>query len=345
MKKFSVLFALAAIFVSCSSVVVPNYIVDYSDAGKEERRLEEERIAAEKEARRKARMEGHYEEGNGYVAKKEITVDREKSIRIVLISDFHSAMFGSNEDTLIQKIKEAKPDLIALTGDIFDFQTKSYRPVQHVQYLIEGIKDVAPFFYVSGNHEFYAYHNEEFNYLITDNGGVVIEGKAQKVSLPLGDVIVAGIPDPFIDLNYEERKKGKDNPEKYLERIENLKIVTETAQKNAAAAGSKILCTILLAHRPEYIEDYKKAGCFDLVLSGHTHGGQWRFGKIVKGMYAPNQGFFPKYVGGLYEFFEDEKPSAMVISRGLSYQKPAFPRIGNSPELVIIDVVPHESRF
>jgi predicted MPP superfamily phosphohydrolase len=65
----------------------------------------------------------------------------------------------------------------------------------------------------------------------------------------------------------------------------------------------------------------------------------------MKGLYAKHQGFFPKYVGGVYEFFDEEKPSAMVVSRGLSYQKLSLPRIGTNPELVVIDVVPHESRF
>lgn len=349
MKKFVVFTLMLALFASCSSVVVPNYIVDYSDKGREERRLEEERIAAEKAEKRKARMQGYSDEGESdvsqYIAKKEIKVDRDKCIRIVQISDFHSAMFGSNEDTLIQKIKDASPDLIVLTGDIFDFETKYARPVEHVRYLIDGIKDIAPFYYVSGNHEFYAYHEEEFNYIITDRGGIVIEGKALALTVPLGKIILAGLPDPFIDLSIEERRKAKDNKEKYLERISALKSETEALKQKMALAGEKVLCTVLLAHRPEYIDDYKKAGCFDLVLSGHTHGGLWKFGKIIKGVYAPNQGFFPKYAGGLYEFFDEEKPSALVISRGLSYQKPAIPRIGNNPELVVIDIVPHESRF
>ena len=348
MKKWFGFFAFFLLFVSCSSVVVPNYIVDYSDKGREERRLEEERLAAEREERKKIRLQEDEESRSSmphYIAKKEFTVDRDKCIRIVQISDFHSSMYGNNEDSLIQKIKDAEPDLIVLTGSIFDFKTSFARPVMNVRYLLEGIKDIAPFYYVSGDTEFYSYHEEEFNHLITDNGGIIIEGNAEVLTVPLGKIIVAGLPDPYIDLSIEERSKGKDNKEKYRERIAAVKTQTEALQKRSEAGGEKVRMTLLLAHRPEYIDDYKAAGCFDLVLSGHTNGGLWRFGNVMKGLYAKHQGFFPKYVGGVYEFFEEEKPSALVISRGLSYQKLTLPRVGTNPELVIIDVVPHESRF
>jgi predicted MPP superfamily phosphohydrolase len=87
---------------------------------------------------------------------------------------------------------------------------------------------------------------------------------------------------------------------------------------------------ILMAHRPENIETYSKYS-FDLVVSGHTHGGQVRIPYIMNGLYAPNQGFFPKYSGGLYH----QKNLTLIISRGLSVN-PKIPRIFNPPELVVI---------
>jgi predicted MPP superfamily phosphohydrolase len=90
------------------------------------------------------------------------------------------------------------------------------------------------------------------------------------------------------------------------------------------------LYKILIAHRPEMIENYKKYS-FDLVLSGHTHGGQVRIPLIINGLYAPGQGVFPKYAGGIYTHGN----LTHVISRGLSVN-PRLPRIFNPPELVII---------
>lgn len=72
-----------------------------------------------------------------------------------------------------------------------------------------------------------------------------------------------------------------------------------------------------------------------MILSGHAHGGQWIIPGILNGFYAPNQGFFPEYAGGLYKF--DKK--IFIVSRGLAkWSTSIIPRIFNPPELVIIDI-------
>ena len=92
--------------------------------------------------------------------------------------------------------------------------------------------------------------------------------------------------------------------------------------------------TILLSHRPEFFELYAAQG-FDLALCGHAHGGQFRIPGILNGLYAPNQGFFPKYAGGEYH----KKRTVMIVSRGLARESTRVPRFYNRPELVIIDIV------
>ncbi len=91
--------------------------------------------------------------------------------------------------------------------------------------------------------------------------------------------------------------------------------------------------TVLLSHRPEFFELYTEYN-FDLVLSGHAHGGQWRIPYILNGLYAPNQGVFPKYAGGEYT----ENNTTMIVSRGLARESTLLPRFYNRPELVIIDL-------
>ena len=91
---------------------------------------------------------------------------------------------------------------------------------------------------------------------------------------------------------------------------------------------------IILSHRPDYFDTYT-AQDYDLALCGHAHGGQWRIPGILNGLYAPNQGLFPKYAGGLYE----EDGTTMIVSRGLARESTRIPRLYNRPELVIIDLV------
>ena len=259
----------------------------------------------------------------------------EKTIRIVQISDFHSGDFGKNEQKLIQKIRSANPDLIMLTGDIFDFEMKAEKPTENVKRLLEGIRTICPFFYVSGNHEYFFYHEDEWSFLVSDYGGTVLKNDAVTAESSAGSVIVAGVSDPMEDLTVSERKKNRDNRRAYEKRL-NATALKAAEEKEA---HGDFLFSVLLAHRPEYIELYKRLG-FDIVLSGHAHGGQWRFPLIAKnGLYAPNQGLFPKWTGGKFVFQrENARQTAFIISRGLSYQHPKLPRILNNPELVIIDV-------
>ena len=89
--------------------------------------------------------------------------------------------------------------------------------------------------------------------------------------------------------------------------------------------------TILLAHRPDFFDEYVKSGS-DLVLSGHAHGGQFRL-PFVGGLYAPGQGFLPEYDSGIYT----EGSTSMIVSRGIGNS--AFPiRFNNRPEIILVEL-------
>ena len=81
---------------------------------------------------------------------------------------------------------------------------------------------------------------------------------------------------------------------------------------------------LLLSHHPEYFDAYIRPLPVELTLSGHAHGGQWRF--FGRGLFAPGQGIFPKYTSGLYD-------GRLLVSRGIGNPHPV-PRINNSPELI-----------
>lgn len=246
-------------------------------------------------------------------------------IRIAHVSDMHSNDYGDKDGLLVRTIRETRPDLIVMTGDIFDIDMGASKTFANVRDFMTGIAGLCPIYYVLGNHEFYA-DEQPFLSAIASYGATVLTDEAVEVSVAGRPLVIAGLADPLLDLTKEQRiNKDEDDKAAYRARIAVL------ARKTTELKETSGCPAVLLAHRPEYIEDYAQYG-FDLIFSGHAHGGQWIIPGHVNGLYAVGQGFFPKYAGGLYTL----GGTNFIVSRGLSYQKPAFPRFGNPPELPLV---------
>ncbi len=233
------------------------------------------------------------------------------SIRIVLITDLHSHIYGENQSKLVSLIEKQKPDIIALAGDIAD----DVVPIEGTKQFLSGIKGMAPIFYVSGNHEYWSNDIKNIKALFKRYNVNVLENNYQNISIRNSNLIICGVEDPEV-IRYENTNSN------YIEEFKN----------SFSELRDKPQYKILLAHRPELIELYKESG-FDLVLSGHAHGGQVRIPFIINGLFAPNQGWFPKYAGGKHQ----HESLVHIVSRGLSYN-PRLPRIFNPPEVVVIEV-------
>lgn len=234
-----------------------------------------------------------------------------EAVRIVLISDLHNHIYGENQIDLVSLIAEQKPDLIALAGDIADDQV----PIDGTEQFLDGIKNLAPIYYVSGNHEFWSDDIANIKAVIRQYGVTVLENSYDSITIKNTPLIIAGVDDPEV-VTYE--KPWFDWEQEMLEAFAGLRDEPEFK--------------ILLAHRPERIQLYKKMD-FDLVLSGHAHGGQVRIPFLLNGLLAPNQGWFPEYAGGLYE----HNSLHHIVSRGVSFN-PHLPRVFNPPEIVVIDL-------
>ena len=230
---------------------------------------------------------------------------------IAHISDLHNTEFGLQQERLLQKLAEAEPDLIAITGDLLD----SYHPdITVAMEFINGAIAIAPIYYVTGNHEsrlpeLYAQLCEQME----SAGVVVLDNKAVTLEYGSSAVTLLGIDDPTFSA---ESDQYEDNEQVISAQLDAL--LDEQSEY-----------TILLSHRPELLDVYHEAG-IDLVLCGHAHGGQIRL-PFIGALLAPNQGFFPEYTAGLYH----QGGTQMVVSRGLGNS--SFPiRINNPPELVVI---------
>jgi predicted MPP superfamily phosphohydrolase len=140
---------------------------------------------------------------------------------------------------------------------------------------------------------------------------------------------LCGVEDPDV---YRIRCDKKADPRGY-KRAKKEKLDVFGRQLEAVKAQTTGHFTVLLSHRPEEFDRYVACG-FDLVLCGHAHGGQWRIPGVLNGLFAPDQGIFPRYAGGRY----DRDGTTMIVSRGLARESTLVPRIFNPPELVIVTI-------
>lgn len=237
----------------------------------------------------------------------------ENAFKIALITDLHGNWYGNGQRNLVKAIDKEKPDVVLFGGDIFDDIIDYEESEETIAILSKKYKC----YYVTGNHEYWS----------KDIDNIINIVKSYDITVLQGDVDTIDINGQLINIC------GVDDPENYvyLDGGETL----ETQIKRIDEKANREYYTLLLSHRPEYYDLYNQYG-FDLVLSGHAHGGQWRIPGILNGLYAPNQGLIPKYAGGVYDY----DGGTLVVSRGLDRQGVKVPRIFNRPELVIIEVSP-----
>ena len=238
--------------------------------------------------------------------------------RIVQVSDLHNAEFGRGNNELLEVIEDCRPDIIVATGDIID---SGRTDTLTAALFVENALKTTPVYYVTGNHEARLLEqggtgkDEYFKLesIMVNAGANVLHGESVSIERGESEIQIIGIDDPeYLRLN----KYAGEN------RI-TLSNIDEFIKED--------IFTVLLSHRPELFEEYAKSGV-NLVIAGHAHGGQFRL-PFVGGLFAPNQGFFPRYDSGLYE----KNNTKMVVSRGLGNS--AVPiRFNNRPEIVVIEL-------
>lgn len=231
-------------------------------------------------------------------------------LRIAQVSDLHAADHGRFQDEIVREVRVRQADMVALTGDLVDIRTKDLGPVLA---LAARLSDVAPTFFVLGNHEADSPVREELLEGLERAGVRILRDEATSIELKGREVTVAGLDDPRVAWADGHRP---EDPATVLERLE------------LDGQGP----TILLAHRPELLDRYAGHGA-DLVLSGHAHGGQVRL-PLIGPLLAPHQGWFPELTEGVHTRGE----TSMVISRGLGNSVVGV-RVNNPRELVIVDLV------
>ncbi|NMB03832.1 MAG: metallophosphoesterase [Tissierellia bacterium] len=231
-----------------------------------------------------------------------ITINTKKivnSLRLCILSDTHSSNFGHKQQDLIKLIRQARPDMILMPGDIYD----DIRDNQATDELLPQLPAIAPVFYSSGNHDIQSDRYSAIPNQLAEYGIEFMDGKTRAVRLKDQTIVLSGIIDPARSMSLFRRQ------------LSGLPVTSDYH--------------IVMSHRPQFVEHYANSGA-DLVVSGHAHGGQWRL--FGRGVFAPEQGVFPKFTRGLYPLGKTQ----LVVSPGL--MRNHLPRFFNRPTIVVIDI-------
>lgn len=262
-------------------------------------------------------------DGNRFVTR-EYTVKTDKvdkEYKFALLADLHNRSYGKDNAKLHEAVDSIKPDIVLAAGDML-----TAKPGKSFETALSFMKQAAkkyPVYYGIGNHEYrmklyredYGDAFEKYTGALTEAGIHVLDN----ASVIADDLAVTGVS---IDRKFYKRFKKTVMDNKYL---------TDTI-----GHVSQDKYHILLAHNPEYFDEYAEWGP-DLVVSGHVHGGIMRL-PFLGGVISPKLVLFPKYDGGLFS----KKATTMILSRGLGMHTLPV-RIFNPGELVVIHLLPCKS--
>jgi len=233
--------------------------------------------------------------------------------KIAILSDVHNKAFD------LTVLENEKVDLILIPGDIcsehlseeaWEHADKDKRSIiwkspDIALNLFQELPNIAPTFYSIGNHE--SRWNEFDKKIVRESGTILLDNEYYRFK----DMMIGGISSIP-----KELKENSDNT--YINIMEGI------IGKMKKEEGKKIL----LLHEPQLYDKYRlQEQPVDLVVSGHAHGGQWRF--FGHGVFAPGQGIFPRYTKGFYN-------GNLLVSAGMTNTAP-IPRFFNPTEIVIVE--------
>ena len=235
--------------------------------------------------------------------------------RIVFLSDFHEAKEGALNDAIISAVKEARPDVVLLGGDMINGRDE-YDDMEPAISLINNLAEIYPVYYSYGNHERKIIKN------IYGNGSV------WEQYLSALDKRVRFLVNCHEEVLDNLDVYGIDIPLSYYKRIKYPKLTGDKLTKVLGQRDSSKY-TILLGHTPDFVKGYSEWGA-ELVLAGHYHGGLVRL-PVLGGMISPRLHPFPKYDYGLYK----KDDTQMIVTNGIGQHSIKI-RFNNKSEIVVV---------
>lgn len=235
--------------------------------------------------------------------------------RIVQLSDLHNKVFGGDNSPLLKPIAAEKPDVIVMTGDMISHGAPN---TDKFLELVKHMTEIAPVYYVNGNHELSDLDGGEFLRIadiLAGYGAVCLDNDFADISRGESEIRICGL---CYTAEYyrgvREYKRG-------------WKAFMLTDMIDFLGIKQPDMYTVLLAHNPLDFDVHAEWGA-DLSLGGHVHGGLVRL-PFVRGIFSPERRLLPKYKEGVYRIGN----SFLIASRGLG----RF-RVHNPPEIVSVTI-------
>lgn len=240
-------------------------------------------------------------------------------VNIVMIADVHD-QHCKVKDEIVDRIKQLEPDIILCVGDIIDNESESDKSIIEFLNSLSEISDV----YVSlGNHELEYLDSKQLIEDIKNTGAKVLDKEYQDIEVNGNTIRIGGMYD------YAFSQETGDIDQETM-KSDVYRFLTEMKQTSSFQ--------LMMAHRPDsFIFGNAYKWNFDLVVSGHYHGGQVIL-PYIGGLYAPELGWFPEVNYGHYKL----KDMDMIVTRGISSSNELFPRFNNPPEIVSITLKAEE---
>ncbi len=249
------------------------------------------------------------------------TIDSDEisqSIRIVQLTDLHNSEFGTDNEKLITAVKEQSPDVIMITGDLLDYHDEDTSIAIHV---IEELSQYYPVYISLGNHEleYEERYDIDIETLYEAAGAIVLEQNYIDTEINGQEVRIGGIYGYCLPPNISSDKQERFIEQLYVNDFQNTDRYT-----------------ILMCHMPVSWVSYGAIDEWnvDCILTGHVHGGQIII-PFIGGLYAPDFGYFPGYLQGMYD--SEDGTKHVIVSRGLGSTE-LVPRWNNTPEVVVLDI-------
>ncbi|RLF09960.1 MAG: hypothetical protein DRJ68_05705 [Thermoprotei archaeon] len=202
--------------------------------------------------------------------------------RIVQVSDMHFGMWHLpiRDSLVLSSVEGLKPDVIVVTGDLICRSSAMSEAISFVAHLTS----IAPTYVIMGNWDYWSGANmTSFREELERVGAVVLVN--QHVELRVGSAVmyIIGVDDPYT---------WRDDLDKAMSGVPSNSF------------------KLLLAHSPQIID--RAAGRVDLILAGHTHGGQVKI-PLLGPLFVPLPGKYRQYVEGLFSV----NGTLMYVNRGV----------------------------